>query len=99
MSVRVVIKKTEEGYKLYIRSCAGESPAGSRLGRGKPLPNSKWIYQDEEEAKINATELQRYIDQYESKKDKSLRRNKRLEEEENRYRNILARHNAINRKT
>ena len=99
MSIKVIIKQTEEGYRLFIRSCAGDNPAGNRLERGKPLPNSKWVYEDEEEAKLNAIELQYYIDQYERKKNKSIRKNKRLEEEEKKYRDILARHNAINRET
>ena len=99
MSVRVVIRKTIRGYSLYIQSCGGESPAGSRLARGKPLPIDKWDYEDEEEAKINAIELQLYIDNYEKKKQKSIRKNKRLEEEERKYREIIARHNATNRKT
>tara|TARA_B100000902_G_C27307759_1_gene916532 strand:+ start:813 stop:1112 length:300 start_codon:yes stop_codon:yes gene_type:complete len=99
MSVKVVIRKTITGYRLYIKSCGGESPAGNRLLRGKPLPNDKWEYEDEEEAKINAIELQLYIDDYENKKQRGIRKNKRLEEEERKYREVIAKHNAINRKT
>ena len=97
MSVRVVVKNTDKGYKLYVASQCGESPAGDRLARGKPLPNDRWEYENEEEAKNAARDLQIYIDQYERKRAKGIRKNKKLEEQEDKLREHIARHYAFNR--
>jgi|TARA_Y100000310_G_scaffold42208_1_gene39472 hypothetical protein len=99
MSVRVIVKNTDKGYKLYVASPCGENPAGDRLARGKPLPNDRWEYESEEEAKNAASGLQIYIDQYERKREKGIRKNKKLEEQENKLREHVARYYAFNRKT
>lgn len=99
MSVRVIVKDTDKGYKLYVASPCGENPAGDRLARGKPLPNDRWEYDNEEEAKNAARGLQIYIDQYERKREKGIRKSKKLEEQENKLREHIARHYAFNRKT
>jgi hypothetical protein len=99
MSVRIIVKSSDMRYKLYVVSQCGESPAGDRLARGKPLPNDRWEYENEEEAKSAARGLQIYIDQYERKREKGIRRNKKLEEQENKLREHVARHHAFNGKT
>ena len=99
MPVRVIVKNSDKGYKLYVASSGGENPAGDRLARGKPLPNDKWEYDNEEEAKNAAKELQIYIDQYERKRSKGIRKNKKLEEQEDKLREHVARCYAFNRKT
>ena len=99
MSVRVIVKHIDGKYKLYVRSVGTDSPAGDRLARGKELPNHKWEYENESEAQLNALELQRYLDAYENDKQKRVMKNKRTEEQEQKYRDYISRHNAINRKT
>lgn len=99
MSVRIIVKSSNREYKLYVVSQCGESPAGDRLARGKPLPNDRWEYDNEEEAKSAARDLQIYVDQYERKRAKGIRKNKKLEEQENKLREYVARHYVFNRKT
>tara|TARA_Y100001963_G_scaffold19768_2_gene25054 strand:- start:25215 stop:25514 length:300 start_codon:yes stop_codon:yes gene_type:complete len=97
MSVRISVKHINDKYKLYTKSDAGENPAGNRLARGDPLPNDRWEYDSEFEAKEAARKLQLYIDQYERKRKKTTRKNKRLEEQEEKLREHFALHNAASR--
>jgi len=99
MSVRISIKNDDGRYRLLVISVCGESHAGNRLARGKPLPNDRWVYDDEDEAKEAARELQIYIDRYERKRQKTTRKNKRLEEQEEKLRKHIARHCAAGGQT
>jgi hypothetical protein len=97
MSVRIGIKNDDGKYRLIVISVCGESHAGYRLARGKPLPNDKWVYDDESEAKEAARELQLYIDRYEGKRKKTASKNKRLEKQEEKLREYIAIHHASSR--
>ena len=97
MSVRISVKNNDGKYRLFVISVCGESYAGNRLARGKPLPNDRWVYDDEDEAKEAARGLQLYIDRYERKRNKKTTKNKRLEEQEEKLREYIARHYAAGR--
>jgi hypothetical protein len=96
MSIRIVVKNINEKYRLYVDSGMGyHLPAGDRLERGKPFPNDSWEYEDEEEAKEAARGLQLYIDTYEKRKKKGVRKNKRLEEQKEKLREHFIRCIAV----
>lgn len=92
------MKEIDGRYCLYIRSIGGiDSPAGSRLGRKDPIPVDRWDYTHKEDADRAAEVLQRYIDEYEAKKEKRIRKNKRLEEQEDKLKDYLHRFNVTAR--
>ena len=60
----VFVKCGNDGrWRLWIRSVAGESPAGFRLNRGGMFPyETLYDHQDYAQATIQAGRLQEYID-------------------------------------
>lgn len=62
--VMVFVKCGNDGrWRLWIRSVAGESPAGLRLNRGGMFPyETLYDHQDYAQATIQAGRLQEYID-------------------------------------
>ena len=61
-------------FRVRCRSVGGESPVGSRLHRGEPLPEVQESYETEAEAKQAAERMQDYHDTFEAKRAKRKRR-------------------------
>jgi len=99
MSVRITIKEINGRFDLYTDSGHGvEHPAGGRLERGDPLPSNEWSYEHREDAEQAARELQQYIDDYERRRKKRTRTNKRVEEQERKLQEYIHKHNVATRK-
>ena len=61
-------------FRVRCRSVGGESPVGSRLERGEPMPQVQESYETEAEAKQAAERMQDYHDRFEAKRGKRKRR-------------------------
>jgi len=87
MHIKIQVIEKDEKFWLYTASGVGQpNPAGDRLQRTKPLPIDSWVYENEEDAGEAAGLLQEYLDDYERKKDKRIRKSKRLSDIEDKYR-------------
>lgn len=51
------------GFRLWVRSAAGESPAGTRLCKGGSVPAVSFVHGDEQSAIRDAQLLQEYVDE------------------------------------
>ena len=61
----VFIKEPEPGcYEIWVRSFAGESPAGPRLLRGKHLPEIEFTSFDKTNAESNARRLTAHLKEH-----------------------------------
>ena len=58
------VKCGDDGrWRIWVRSAAGESPAGTRVNRGGVFPYEKlYDHQNHAEATLQAGRLQEYID-------------------------------------
>ena len=102
MHIKIQVIEKDEKFWLYTASGVGQpNPAGGRLQRTKPLPIDSWVYENEEDAGEAAGLLQEYLDDYERKKGKRLRKSKALSDIEDKYREYIRLYNKddINRKT
>ena len=61
-------------FRIWCRSVAGDSPVGSRLYRGEPMPEVKDVYDSQEDAEEAAAKMQEYHDRFEAKRGKRKRR-------------------------
>ena len=61
-------------FRVRCRSVGGESPVGSRLHRGEPMPEVKDAYESQEDAEKAAAKMQEYHDRFEAKRGKRKRR-------------------------
>ena len=96
MSIRVTVKEINGRFDLYTDSGIGhEHPAGGRLERGDPLPSYEWSYEHREDAEQAAKELQQYIDDYEKKRKKGIRVNRRLEDQERKLQEYIHKYNVV----
>ena len=60
-------------FRVRCRSVGGESPVGSRLHRGEPMPEVKDAYESQEDAENAAAKMQGYHDRFEAKRGKQKR--------------------------
>ena len=63
--------------RVRCRSFGGESPVGSRLHRGEPMPEIKDAYESQEDAEKAAAKMQDYHDRFEEQRAKRTKRNRR----------------------
>ncbi len=99
MSIRITVKEINGRFDLYTDSGIGhELPAGGRLERGDPPPSNEWSYEHREDAEQAARELQQYLDDYEKRRRKGVRVNRKLKEQERRLQEYIHKHNVVTRK-
>ena len=58
-------------------SAIGDSPVGSRLHRGEPMPEVKDAYESQEDAEKAAAKMQDYHDRFEEQRVKQTKRKRR----------------------
>ena len=64
-------------FRVRCRSVGGDSPVGSRLHRGEPMPDVKDAYESQEDAEKAAAKMQEYHDRFEEQRVKQTKRKRR----------------------
>ena len=68
--MKVIVKPEGERFRLYVQHTrdSNPEPAGPRLGRGEPLPITKFAFDTRGQATSGAARLQSYIESEHTKK-------------------------------
>ena len=64
-------------FRFRCRSVGGDSPVGSRLHRGEPMPDVKDAYESQQDAEKAAAKMQEYHDRFEEQRAKRAKRKRR----------------------
>lgn len=62
-NLKISVREIDGLYCLMVQSLAGVNPAGWRLQRGGYFPIEQFEFFDEDDAKLAAFKLQKYVDE------------------------------------